>query len=557
MAQQKRSGGGARKRKAASSGPPVAADGEGRLSVLVELRSERGGSQSMAASQADAIDVPGFELDHEFQVVPLGENQEGLTPLGTAESFVVRGTVADEAEMEGLRADPNVVNVWRDTPIAPFAGVPVRELQTGEGMATCPIPPCDCDPATPKGTLADVATYLEADRLWAAGFRGSGIVVAVADSGLTSLGRPVKEGETPRRIPRVVDGWPADDWGTESSRWSEHGNMCATDVLGMAPDAQLYDLRIAGSGGSPGTVSRALQAFQWAINRHRTDGTPHVISNSWGIYQESWDTAYARNPSHPFVQKVVEAMDEGILVLFAAGNCGATCADSRCSTDNGPGRSIWGANSHPRVMTVGAVNTQEELIGYSSQGPGALDPNKPDFCSISHFTGYNTVRHRHVGRDPDPGRRRGAAGPGRARAHPGRGAGRAARVGQGHRPAGLGPAQRRRHRRRPAGVRPARRRGRARAGARAAAGAARRSAADAAARPPGRARRPAAPARAGALQPHRLGRPARAAGVQRRGRRDRARRGRDRGGQRLPAPAARCQGRRLSRRDQRQLRSSS
>ena len=390
MAQQKRSGGGARKRKAASSGPPVAADGEGRLSVLVELRSERGGSQSMAASQADAIDVPGFELDHEFQVVPLGENQEGLTPLGTAESFVVRGTVADEAEMEGLRADPNVVNVWRDTPIAPFAGVPVRELQAGEGMATCPIPPCDCDPATPKGTLADVATYLEADRLWAAGFRGSGIVVAVADSGLTSLGRPVKEGETPRRIPRVVDGWPADDWGTESSRWSEHGNMCATDVLGMAPDAQLYDLRIAGSGGSPGTVSRALQAFQWAINRHRTDGTPHVISNSWGIYQESWDTAYARNPSHPFVQKVVEAMDEGILVLFAAGNCGATCADSRCSTDNGPGRSIWGANSHPRVMTVGAVNTQEELIGYSSQGPGALDPNKPDFCSISHFTGYNT-----------------------------------------------------------------------------------------------------------------------------------------------------------------------
>lgn len=390
MAQQKRGGEGPRKRRAESPGPPMAADAEGRLSVLVELRSERGGSQSMAASQAAAIEVPGFQLDHEFQVVPLGENQEGLTPVGTAESFVVRGTVADEAEMDGLRSDPNVVNVWRDTPIAPFAAPAARELQTGEGMATCPIPPCDCDPATPRGTLADVATYLEVDQVWAAGLRGSGIVVAVADSGVTSLGRPVKEGETPRRIPRVVDGWPADDWGTESSRWSEHGNMCATDVLGMAPDAQIYDLRIAGSGGSPGTVSRALQAFQWAINRHRTDGTPHVISNSWGIYQESWDTAYARNPSHPFMQKVVEAIDDGILVLFAAGNCGNTCADSRCGTDNGPGRSIWGANSHPRVMTVGAVNTNEELIGYSSQGPGALDPNKPDFCSISHFTGYNT-----------------------------------------------------------------------------------------------------------------------------------------------------------------------
>ena len=166
--------------------------------------------------------------------------------------------------------------------------------------------------------------------------------------------------------------------------------MCATDVLGMAPEAQIYDLRIAGSGGSSGTISRAIQAFQWAINRHRTDGTPQSLTNSWGIFQEDWDRTYARNPNHPFTRKVVEAMDEGIIVLFAAGNCGSTCPDGRCDADNGPGRSIWGANSHERVMTVGAVNRNEELAGYSSQGPGALSPDKPDFCSITHFTGYNT-----------------------------------------------------------------------------------------------------------------------------------------------------------------------
>jgi len=39
-------------------------------------------------------------------------------------------------------------------------------------------------------------------------------------------------------------------------------------------------------------------------------------------------------------------------------------------------------------MTVGAVNKNEEFVGYSSQGPAALDPNKPDFCSITHFSGY-------------------------------------------------------------------------------------------------------------------------------------------------------------------------
>jgi subtilisin family serine protease len=40
------------------------------------------------------------------------------------------------------------------------------------------------------------------------------------------------------------------------------------------------------------------------------------------------------------------------------------------------------------VITVGAVNKNEQLVGYSSQGPGALDPNKPDFCSVTHFQGF-------------------------------------------------------------------------------------------------------------------------------------------------------------------------
>jgi len=148
--------------------------------------------------------------------------------------------------------------------------------------------------------------------------------------------------------------------------------MTSTDALGMAPQAQIYDIRI--SDGS--AISSALAGFQWAIDQHRTDGTPHILSNSWGIFQESWDPTYARDPNHPFTLKVVEAINEGILVLFAAGNCGATCPDGRCGPDTGPGRDIWGANGHPWVMTVGAVNRNEEFVGYSSQGPAALDAKK-------------------------------------------------------------------------------------------------------------------------------------------------------------------------------------
>ncbi len=371
---------------------PEPVDEDGRLSVLVEMRYMPGGSGALAFNSAERLSDDGFSLDQEFEPVSLGGPGARLEEFGSAphETFLVRGTVADEDELNALRSRPDVAGVWKDTPIAPFPGFDASEPdpQTGEGMAACPIPPCDCSPSSPKGTIADVATYLGVDQVWSAGFRGTGMVVGVLDSGITAQGRPVKSGETSRRIPRVIGGWPS-DWGTESGKWGNHGNMCATDVLGMAPEAQIYDLRIAGNGGSPGTISRALQAFNWAINRFRSDGTPQVLTNSWGIFQESWDATYARNPNHPFTRKVVEAINEGILVLFAAGNCGDTCPDSRCGSDNGPGRSIWGANGHPLVMTVGAVNKNEEFVGYSSRGPAALDPNKPDFCSISHFTGYN------------------------------------------------------------------------------------------------------------------------------------------------------------------------
>ncbi len=376
---------------------PQPIDERGRFSVLVEMRYQPGGSAATALGTARGFeaagpgDTSGFELDHEYEPVALGDVGDGLGHSAAPdETLVVRGTIRREEDIEALRARPGVAAVWRDTPIAPFPVLedPHPDVEGSAGMAGCPIPPCDCDPSVPKGTIADVAAYLGVDQVWARGIRGTGMVVGVLDSGITAQGRPVKAGETARRIPRVIGGWPTASWGTESGRWGNHGNMCATDVLGMAPDAQLFDLRIAGGGGSPGTISRALQAFNWALNQFRVNGTPQVLTNSWGIFRETWDNTYARNPNHPFTRKVVEAVNEGILVLFAAGNCGDTCPDGRCGGDVGPGRSIWGANGHPLVITVGAVNKNEEFIGYSSRGPAALDPNKPDFCSISHFTGY-------------------------------------------------------------------------------------------------------------------------------------------------------------------------
>jgi subtilisin family serine protease len=119
-----------------------------------------------------------------------------------------------------------------------------------------------------------------------------------------------------------------------------------------------------------------------------------VAVNSWGMYDSSTDAPagdpqnYSDNPAHPFNQVTAALAGSGVDVVFAAGNCGSTCPDGRCGrNDVGPGNSIMGANSHPEVATVAAATVNREMLGYSSEGPGTLDHDKPDLAGYSHFSG--------------------------------------------------------------------------------------------------------------------------------------------------------------------------
>ena len=136
--------------------------------------------------------------------------------------------------------------------------------------------------------------------------------------------------------------------------------------------------------------------FQAILERRRLNGTPQVVSNSYGFYSvpsqeedpehEVWDI------QHPFHRKVREVVASGAAVFFAAGNCGSDCPSGNCrSSSTGPGRSINGSAALAEVMTIAAVNSQHQRIGYSSQGPSLSAPgfasNKPDFAAYSHFFG--------------------------------------------------------------------------------------------------------------------------------------------------------------------------
>jgi hypothetical protein len=77
----------------------------------------------------------------------------------------------------------------------------------------------------------------------------------------------------------------------------------------------------------------------------------------------------------------------GIDVIFAAGNCGAPCADGRCqgqTTD-----AIMGASAMHDVLTIAGCDTHDHRVGYSSQGPSIpnMYQHKPDITSYTHFLG--------------------------------------------------------------------------------------------------------------------------------------------------------------------------
>ena len=420
----------------ASPGKPVTAK---RLRIMVELVVERNSSPESVFRITRDLASAGFEVDETYGPVklrPPGEERERIESAGQ-ELVLVRGTI-DPARKSALEQHRDVYRVWTDVQLAPFAAPKQRPRKRGRrprpgvtgpargsgrssagatnaasqkaktrrrstSAAVGFAPPMNCG-STVVGTVSNALVALGTTKVWKRRHvRGAGVEVGVVDGGITAIGRPVKLGEV-AVIDRVVNGWPAADWGTTALGWgptnAQHGNMVAYDVLAMAPQSKLWDLRIwEDVPGTPAErfavyVTKAIEAYRFAIDRFNAAGLPQILTNSWGLYDRNNGIDWATDPRHPFTLMVEEALDAGMLVLFAAGNCGTGCphgSTSPCgATDRGPGNSILGPNGHPRVMTVGGADAQAQWYGYTSQGPAVLPPNaaKPDFCSVTQFAGF-------------------------------------------------------------------------------------------------------------------------------------------------------------------------
>jgi len=334
-----------------------------------------------------------IEIDRSFGMIPIPDGEQlGASPLQTGlertlaspppevASYLMRGEMDDE-EMSAIA-------------LAPFQAEGVKGIYIDARIASCRV----CPGSPPVGSDRDVERLLDVAKLRRYGMDGNGVLVAIVDTGI-NLAHLIGQGK-----PAIINpgfSWDPNGSGTPGAYGVNHGTMCAFDALIAAPRCTLLDIALLRSTAPGGTVmegllSDAVRAYshlrgvmRLQVLSGRFKGL--VVNNSWGMFHPSWDFPvghpgnYSDNPSHPFNRIVGTLAREGADILFAAGNCGSDCPDGRCSGVTS--RAIYGANGHSQVTCVAGVDTTGDRVGYSTQGPGRLSPNKPDVCGYTHFAG--------------------------------------------------------------------------------------------------------------------------------------------------------------------------
>lgn len=268
----------------------------------------------------------------------------------TQDLWIVDGVAAEVpvAALAALAAQPGILDVGNDEPV---------QVQAN------PSPLHSASAVYPK--------VVGADDLWSEGVDGTGVTVAVVDTGV----KPVAD-----LAGRVIGGV---DFSSDDDPYDDgfgHGTFVAGLIAGngassngaykgVAPNANIVSIKIASRNGAS-DVSHVLAGIQWAVS-FKSDYGIRVINLSLGTDSTQ---SYYLSPLNAAVER---AWDAGIVVTVSSSN-------------RGPGAgTITKPGDDPLVVTVGALDDKgtpgrgdDLMAGYSGEGPTAANGlTKPDLVA--------------------------------------------------------------------------------------------------------------------------------------------------------------------------------
>ncbi len=326
------------------------------------------------------------------QLVP----QSGVA--GNRDRLIVKtaGTLTDaqKATLAKLGCD-----IYRNLPIINSVALSVPKPNTGK-LSALPFVVHVSDDAIAHKTDAFTVGSSEAGQAYTQyGLTGSGIGVAVIDSGITSVA------DTQQSLlglalltSRIVASQSFVTGGTNDlcghgthvagiiagDAASSSGLLTTQSFYGIARAANLINLRVLDQNGA-GSVSNVVAAIQWAVS-HKSAYNIRIINLSLG---QQVTQSYTTDP---LCQACESAWKSGIFVVCAAGNAGRLNATNTAGNSNEGWGTAYGSiespGNDPLVMTVGATKSidgkrsDDRIATYSSRGPSVCDcVIKPDIVA--------------------------------------------------------------------------------------------------------------------------------------------------------------------------------
>ena len=226
-----------------------------------------------------------------------------------------------------------------------------------------------------RGLIQNVTT-VGADQVWAEGYTGKDVIVAVLDSGVNSEHVDLKDHLWDGGSEYPDHGWNFIDNNSNTNDYNGHGTHCAGTICGdgtsgtqtgMAPDATLMCVKVLDDDGR-GTLEALVSGIEFAV-----ENGADILSISLGW---TYPNSYVSEIMREMFENVMYA---GVVASVAAGN-------ERDGIDtipipyniNAPGNCPppWlhpdqqaNAGGLSAVVSVGAVDYYDEPAYFSSEGP--------------------------------------------------------------------------------------------------------------------------------------------------------------------------------------------